>query len=433
MGTRYTLDGMISVEEALSAVLDLVEHQPLELVELANSMGRVLARDVLSDLDIAPFAHSAMDGFALRCVDVNGPAPDASGPAPDAAAPLRVVGLLAAGSVFDGTLQPGEALRIMTGAPMPAGADAVVRIEDCAVIGEGPACPAGREVSVLTRPAPGDNVRPSGEEARAGDIIMRAGERIGLAAVGLLASTGNAVVEVYGRPRVTVLSTGSELVDATAVPGPGQIRDSNTPALCAAAADAGAFAVAMPLVPDTAEGLRAALEAAVRTSDFVVLSGGAAEGDFDYTGAVIREMGVVLFSKVNMRPGKAQTLGLVGGVPVFGLPGNPVAAAVGFELLVRPALRKMQGHTALERPRVTARLAADVTKRERRRMYLRGTCRRDEHGQLSAIPAQNQSSALYSVMHASNCLIVVPEGAAPLAAGEAVECVCVNLPEGEVL
>ena len=426
MGTRYADKDMISVEEAREIVMNMVSVMPVERVELLASLERILAQDVASDIDITSFEHSAMDGFALRYEDVR----DACAANPVC---LRIVGRIGAGAVFTDTVLQGEAVRIMTGAPLPHGADTVVKIENTEVIGEGSDTPEGTEVRISKAPQRGENIRPSGEEAKAGEVLMRPGNCITFAGVGLLAATGTTQVSVYSRPRVAVFSTGSELVDASEVPGFGQIRNSNSPALAAAARNAGALVTHLPRVEDSHEALRAAVQEAVRGHDFVILSGGAADGDFDYTTAVIRELGDVLFSRVMMRPGKAQIFGLINGVPVFGLAGNPAAALVGFEILIRPALRKMQGYPDMSRPVATARLTTDVKKKEPRRFYLRARLERDEQGELVVTPAHNQSSGLFSTLYESNCLLIVPEGDTPLFQGDYAQCVCINLPEGEVI
>jgi molybdopterin molybdotransferase len=417
---------MLSVEEARDILLGLVCPMPAEKVGLLSCVGRVLAQDVVSDIDIAPFANSAMDGFAFRHED-------AAHASPECPVTLAIVGIVPAGSVFEGVLAQGQAVRIMTGAPIPDGADTVARIEDCEVLGESAELPQGAHVRLLKPYCLGAHVRPSGEDARAGDVLLRAGDVITPAGIGLLASTGNTEVLVHSRPHLAVFATGSELVDPDAVPGPGQIRNSNSHALAAYALQAGALVSVRQKVQDSFEALVDALRSAADGFDFIVLSGGAAEGDFDYTTAAIKAIGEVFYNKVCMRPGKAQTLGIVNGVPVFGLPGNPAAAAVGFEVLVRPALRKMQGLPAGGRPVVQARLSQAVPKKEPRRHYLRAHLSKDEDGGFSATPVGNQSSALFSALNESNCLIVVPEGDASLAAGDLVGCICTGIPEGEVV
>jgi molybdopterin molybdotransferase len=456
---------LIDVEGARATVLGQVPLMPTERVALTEALGRVLAQDVASDIDISPFDNTAMDGFAVRFEDfeahvakagVSDDAGDASAntdashsnadgtgsvnvpdSAPSNALPtpltLDIAGIIGAGAVFEGRLQSGQALRIMTGAPMPEGADTVVKIEDTVVSGQGPDCPEGRQVAFTLMPRRGDHVRPKAEECRKGDVLLRAGEQLSPPGVGLLASTGNAEVLVYRRPRVAVFSTGNELVDVTDVPGPGQIRNSNNYALAAAVIDAGGIPTILPSVEDTREALVTALMAAVADHDFVVTSGGAAQGDYDFVTPVVRELGELFFNKVNMKPGKAQTFGMIEGTPVLGLAGNPSAAYVGFEMLIRPALRKMQGIAQLDRPRTPAVLAQEVKKgRETRRCYLRARLERVGDGTYRVTPQTNQSSALLGTLNRSNCLLIVPEGPRPLAAGEVVDCLRLDQEEGTV-
>jgi molybdopterin molybdotransferase len=346
---------------------------------------------------------------------------------------LRIVGFIGAGATFEGEVGPGQCVRIMTGAPIPAGADTVVKIEDVEVLGLSATNAAGTDLVLRKLPRPGDNIRMHGEDAHKGDILLRPGIRINAAAAGLLASTGHASVLVARRPRVAIISTGSELVEPTTLPGPGQIRNSNSYSLSAQVVEVGGIPHILPMVEDSEEALRASLGAAVAEHDFVITSGGAAEGDFDYLTKVVGEMGTLFYNKVNMKPGKAQTFGLIEGVPVFGLPGNPVAAAVGFEILIRPALRKMQGLVHLKRPLTPARISTDINKKnESRRLYLRSRLECDDEGGYRVTPEANQSSALLSVLNRSNCLLVVPEGSAPVAAGTLCTCLRLDIDEGVV-
>lgn len=418
---------MINVEDARNRVLEATRLMPVEQVALLESLNRVLAQDVLSDIDIAPFDNSAMDGFAVRYEDFAQSTPDEDDPLS-----LEIVGYIGAGSLYESTVLPGQTVRIMTGAPMPDGADTIVKIEIVDVIGEDSATPMGRQARFSHMPKRGDHVRSKGEEARKGSVVMRAGEIVTSAGIGLLASTGNTTVSVYRRPAVAVIATGSELVDITETPGPGMIRNSNSYALAASAVEAGATATLYPTVDDRKDLLEAALTQAVASSDFVITSGGASDGDFDFITPVVRALGTLYFNKVNMRPGKAQTFGIIDETPIFGLPGNPAAALVGFEVLIRPALRKMQGHTALSRPIVQAKLVHDVKKRESRCFYLRARLERDDAGDYQVAPARNQSSALFGALHHSNCLLILPEGLQPGIAGQIVDCVRLDQEEGTV-
>jgi molybdopterin molybdotransferase len=405
---------------------------PAERVSIIESHGRTLAQDVASDIDISPFDNTAMDGFAVRFEDFETHNPPI-GVTSSAPLTLTIVGIIGAGAVYDGVLQEGQALRIMTGAPIPQGADTIVKIEDTTVSGESASCPEGRQVTFSAMPLRGEHIRPKGEEARKGDVLLRAGERLSPAGVGLLASAGSAEVLVYRRPRVAVLSTGNELVDVTEVPGPGRIRNSNNYSIAAAVLEAGGVPTIMSSVADTREALAKALGDALVEHDFIVTSGGAAEGDYDFVTPVVRDLGKLFFNKVNMKPGKAQTFGVIEDTPVFGLPGNPSAASVGFEILIRPALRKMQGIAELDRPLTKAILTQNVKKEnETRRLYLRARLEADTDGPYRVTPEPNQSSALLGALNRSNCLLIIPEGLGSFAAGEVVSCLRIDKEEGVV-
>ena len=386
---------MIPLEEARALVCGAVEKLPVETVELLDAVGRVVAADQASDIDVAPFAHSAMDGFALRAAEIA----EATEEAPVA---LRVIAEIGAGDVFEGAIGDGECVRIMTGACLPADADAVVKYEIVGVV-EGD----GKPGSVVSFSAPtkvGSNIRAAGEEAHAGDVVVEAGDVLTAAGVGFLAGCGVLEVPVYRRPRVAVIATGSELVPPSEVPGPGKIRNSNSYAMAACA----------------------------REYDLVVTTGGAANGDFDFIKPVVAELGELMMTTVNIRPGKAQTFGMVEGTPVFGLPGNPAAAYVGFQLLIRPALRTMQGYRFMDHPVVKARLTADEKNRDPRRIYLRANLTRTAEG-YEVTPAKNQSSGLFGPIQKTNCLAVMPEGTEPQPAGSIVDCLLLDIPEEVVL
>ena len=411
----------MSVEQARELVFERITALPAEEVALLDSLGRVLARDAASDIDVSPFDNSAMDGFAVRAADTTGAT--AENPAE-----LDVIAHIAAGDDVAGIeVGPGQAARIMTGAAMPAGADAVVMVENSrALTGDGG---IGSRVA-LEREAPeGDHIRRRGEEVRAGDIVISAGEVIGAAGIGLLASTGHATVPVYRRPRVAFISTGSELVEVAEKPGPGKIRNSNSYSIAAQVIAAGGIPVRFPIVPDDLDATRDAFKKAAAETDFILTSGGVSVGDFDYVKPVLEEMGELTFCKVMMRPGNPQTLGTIDGVPFFGLPGNPTSTYVGFEIFVRPALRTMQGFSAIDRPVTTARLSHDVKKKQDRRYYLRGRIELTESGYEASLP-HSQSSALLTAAHKGNCFVVLPEGEGVFTAGTQVRCVRLDMEEG---
>jgi molybdopterin molybdotransferase len=415
------VEEVLSVEQARDLVFSHVSRLGTERVPLLEAFGRVLAVPATSDIDVAPFDNSAMDGFAIRSADVFG----ALRESPSA---LRVIAHIAAGDSAEGIeVGEGEAARIMTGAPVPAGADAVVQVERTKVLsGDGG---IGSVVAVEVASPVGEHIRKRGEEVRAGDTVLDAGETMGPAAIGLLAATGNATVEVVRRPRVAVVATGSELVEVAEKPGPGKIRNSNSYSIAAQVIAAGGVPVRYPIVIDDIDETRRAFDRAADECDFIISSGGVSVGDFDFVKPVLEELGQMKFCKVMMRPGNPQTLGTIRGVPFFGLPGNPTSTYVGFEVFVRPALRIMQGFRTLDRPRTVARLLHDVKKKQDRRYFLRGRLDRDEHGYSVALSG-SQSSALLTAAHRGNCLVVLPEGSGMVAAGTLVECVRLDMEEG---
>lgn len=418
MTCNATVASMISLEEAHDLVLAKVSLLPEEHVGLLDAVGRICADDVVSDIDVSPFAHAAMDGFALRSSQIEGAA--------DCPVELRVIAEIAAGDAFEGAAGEGECVRIMTGAPIPSWADTVVKYE---IVENVEGC--GREGSIVrfsASSAPGVNIRAAGEEARAGEVVVSEGEAISAAGAGFLASCGAVTIAVRKRPRVGIIAIGSELVESPAVPGPGKIRNSNSYAMAACAQSAGAVPVILPIVEDTEEALAQALEAATRECDFVVTTGGASNGDYDFIKPVVEKLGVLLMTSVNMRPGKAQTFGLVNDTPVFGLPGNPAAAYCGFELIIRPALRKMQGYPNRTRPVVKARMSKDMKKKDPRRIFLRGHLERENEA-LVFYPDKNQSSGSFGVLQRASCLGVIPEGLEPKKAGDEVDCILLDLPE----
>lgn len=418
---------LIPVEQARALLLDTVNTLETEKVPLIEALGRISAKNQTSDIDISPFDHSAMDGFAVVASDL-------ANATPEAPIELPVIDEIPAGAYYDKVLQPGTCVRIMTGAPIPDGANAVVKYEIVTNLENDGRAPGRVAFSAPT--SAGDNIRQKGEEIAAGKVAIKAGEPLSPAGAGLLASCGLSQVEVYKRPRVAVIPIGSELVEPDTLPLPGQIRDGNSYAIGASVVRAGGIPHLHSIVPDDKDMLAAAVLEAVEESDFVVTSGGASNGDFDYIQQVVKEQGELFMDFVNMRPGKAQTFGLVKNTPVFGLSGNPAAAYCGFEMLVRPALRKMQGYATLDRPRVWACLSRDMKKKDSRRIYLRSTLERLDDGSLQVRPAKSQSSGLFSPFQSGNCLAILPEGvpaSKKVEAGTLVECLLLDVDEGVVI
>ncbi|MBR3181536.1 MAG: molybdopterin molybdotransferase MoeA [Eggerthellaceae bacterium] len=414
---------MISLEDARALVMSRVEALDVEEVDIVDIIGRVAAEDLASDIDISPFAHAAMDGFAMRAEQL-------AGATAENPVELDVIAEVPAGAWYDGDIKEGQCVRIMTGAPLPEAADAVVKYEIVGIVsGDGR---QGSRVAFAKPASVGDNIRAAGEEAKAGEVIVHAGEVVHSAGVGFLAGCGVTRAKTYRRPTVAIIATGSELVDPTEVPTQGKIRNSNSYALAACAVDAGAIPTVLPISPDDFEGLKAEVLAAAAKYDFVVTSGGAANGDYDFIKKVVDDAGELLMVTVNMRPGKAQTFGIVNGTPVFGLPGNPAAAYLGFEMIIRPALRKMQGYSHFDRPHVKARLIGTQKKKDPRRIFNRATLSKDDEGYL-VTPAKNQSSGLFGPIQKANCFVVLPEGdPCVYEEGALMDCVMLDIPE-EVL
>lgn len=414
------IPSMISLEEARALVLSHIEPLPAEDVDLLESTGRVAAADMASDMDVSPFAHAAMDGFALCAAGL-------AGASHDRPVELDVIAEVPAGGTFEGLVGPGQCVRIMTGAALPDQLDSVVKYEIVKTVrGDGK---TGSRVRFARPCELGSNVRPAGDEAREGETVLHAGEIIHPAGVGFLAGCGVMRVPVHRRPRVAVIPIGSELVEPPAKPEAGHIRNSNGYAMAACVRDAGGLCDIMPIVIDDEELLAQAVRAAAANHDFVITTGGASNGDFDFIKPVVERLGTLYMTTVNMRPGKAQTFGMVDGTPVFGLPGNPAAAYMGFSLLIRPALRAMQGYAALEHPHVMARITVSKTKKDPRRIFSRATIARGADGTLEVTPAKNQSSGLFGVIQRSNCVAIMPEGLDPVHAGDMVECILLDAPE----
>lgn len=417
-------ENLMLLEDARAIILGHVSKTRIVSVPVWQAAGLPLAEDAPTDIDLSPFDNSAMDGYALRAADIA----DASADHPVA---LDVVGHEAAGHVFGGEVGEGQAVRIMTGAPVPAGADAVVKFEIVGIEGGD-----GNEGSraVFTAPAKvGDNIRVAGLEAHAGEPVMRAGDVVAPAGCGLLASAGYAEVAVHARPTVGVISLGTELVAPGEVPARGQIRDSNSSAIMASAAAAGAEPRFYGIAPDDPAEIEGLVRRAAAECDFVVTSGGASAGDYDYVTALVEREGEVLFDRISMKPGKAITFGVLAGTPFLGLSGNPAAAYVGFEMLARPAIRKMLGFSAFDRPVQTARTPEKVKKNQARRFYNRARVERDEAGELVVTQAKSQNSALLGTMQRANCLLMVPDGTVGYEAGDEVPVVRVDIEEGTVL
>jgi len=396
--------GLVPVEDARERILAQVAPlQPLEL-PLQEAEGCVLAADLVAETDIPDFASSAMDGFAVRSGDVAG----ASEGSP---VELRIVGRALIGRRPEATVGGGEAVRIATGAPIPAGADAVVPIEDCEVVGD--------RVRVLRAVPEGKHIRPAGEDVRAGEVLLQAGRRLGAPELGLLATAGFSHPPVHPRPRVVVLSTGDELVPPTQKPEFGQVRDSNAYLLYGALREVGAVPVMAGIVPDDVEQLKEAVFSHLLQADAFISTGGVSVGERDVVKAAFFKRGDVSFYRVAMQPGMPQGFGHVEGKPFFGLPGNPVSVFVSFEVFIRPALRKMMGRRQLYRPEIAARLEEDVTGPRDKTQFARVRVRRTPEGWV-AEPTGGRGSNLIATVSRANGLAIVPPGVETAPAGSEV-------------
>ena len=395
---------MLGVDDALARVLAAVAPLPAVAVPLLDALDLVLVEDVIADADIPPFRNSAMDGYAVRAADT-------AAASTDRPVRLRVVGNLAAGYAAGVTVGPGQAARIMTGAPMPAGADAVVRFEETNERGAHlrPGAAAARPWVAVLRPAkPWDNARPAGEDVRAGEATIRAGTRLRPAEIGLLAALGRDEALVHRRPRVAILSTGDEVIGDGGTLAPGQIRDSNGAMLAAMTLRAGGVPTRLGVARDAVADLTERLEAA-RACDLILTSGGVSLGDYDLVKDVLRTAGQIDIWQVRMKPGKPLAFGHVGGTPLLGLPGNPVAAAVSFEVFGRAAIRRMLGRRDLAPPVVEATLTERVDNRGYRRHYVRALVERGAEGTLTVRPAGQQGAGVLSSLARANGLMIVSE------------------------
>lgn len=398
---------LVDAAEAADIVLSRTPVLPAEDLHLRDCAGRVLADDLVAPVQLPAWPASAVDGYAVRSVDGGGR--------------LRVVGEAAAGRPFAGELPAGTAARILTGGVLPAGADTVVMVED---VEQGPGW-----VVVPDDPPAGRNFHHPGDDLRRGELLVPRGQALGAAELGLAAAVGLPALRVHRRPRVALMSTGDELVEVGREPGPGQITDSNRWALLAALREAGADVTLLGVAPDEPEPLRALVEGALEGHDVLLTSGGVSVGTHDLVKPLLESLGQVHLGRVRLRPGKPFTFAtLPEGRLAFGLPGFPVSSLVTFEVFVRPALRRMQGYTAVQRPTLRVRLGYDARSTADRTEYQRVTLARED-GELVARSTGSQSSSRLLSLAGAHALVRVPPGEGGLAAGSLVDATILALPD----
>ncbi len=435
---------MISVEEAREYVLKHFKALEPERVPILDALDRVLAEDIVSDLNVPPFNNSAMDGYAVLAEDIR----RASEQTP---VRLRVIGDLAAGYMPSRAVEPGTAMRIMTGAVLPSGADTVVRFEETSeAVGQKATGKDSDRVEILNAVARGSNVRAQGEDIHQGEVVLRKGSVVRAPEVGLLASVGCATVPVHRRPRVAILATGDELVPIGEPVTPGKIRNSNEYSNAAAVLKAGGIPIQLGIARDNVEDLTRKIRAGLDArADLFITSAGVSVGDYDVVKDVLNREGQMHFWQVAMKPGKPLAFGLIGdaqshgnqsvstgegmrdrasGVPLLGLPGNPVSAIVSFEVFARPAILTMLGKTKFERPSVEAILQEEVHNTAGRRNYIRVMLEKTRDGYIARTTGEQGSGILTSIVRA-NGLLAMPEDLLVLRPGARVRVYMLDWPE----
>lgn len=412
---------MITIEEALAIILNRIEPRKCEFSKLSDCLGRVLADDITAREDIPPFANSAMDGFAVRAIDTKG----ASLEDPVS---LTIVEDLPAGKVSKVEVGVNQAVRIMTGAPLPSGADSVVKVEDTRLIVPSKDEP---ETVLICHPASfGEHVRRAGESVRKGELVLKRGSIIRPPEIGMLAALGYPRVRVVRPPRVAIISTGNELQDIEEELLPGKIRDCNLYSLFALVKQYGGIPATLGIAPDRKEYLKKILSLAFGT-DMVITSGGVSEGKYDLVRNILQELGAeLLIDRVSMKPGKPLTFSMAGEIPVFSLPGNPVSVMVSFLLFARPALLKMQGKKKLRKPEVEAILTEDCNEVTTRTHFIRVKIEIKDKIYY-ACPTGPQGSGILRSMVLGNGLMVIPPNRGPLKAGAKVKVMLLDQPEVE--
>ncbi len=416
----------ISVEDALAQILKHFQPLEAERVPLLESLGRVLSKDVVSGMNVPPFNNSAMDGYAVRAEDIA----HASRERPVA---LHVIGDLAAGYTTQKAVEPMTAMRIMTGAPLPAGADTVVRFEETSEAAESRESRQDHKtVQILKAIRKGDNIRAAGEDIHAGEVVLPKGTVVRPAEIGVLASLGFKEVEVHRRPRVAILATGDELVGIDDPIAPGKIRNSNEYTNAAAVLRTGGIPIQLGIARDNMADLTGKIRAGLDAgADLFITSAGVSVGDYDMVKDVLNSEGAMHFWQVKMKPGKPLAFGVLHGskpVPLLGLPGNPVSALMSFEVFARPAILTMLGKKQLSRPTVRAVLQENVENSADRRNFIRVHVEKSGDRLVARSTGEQGSGILTSVARA-NGLLVVPEDVKLVRAGETVDIQMLDWPE----
>ncbi len=405
----------VSIDQALDVMLGRIVPVGGESLPLHLAAGRVALDTVRASRSIPPFARSPYDGYAFR-------AQDTQGAGKDKPVTLRVVRLMAAGSPAGGRLGPGEAVRLMTGAPVPPGADAVVKYESTEF--------TEAEVRLFEAARPGQDVIPEGEDIREGEIILSAGERPDAAALGMLAAQGLQSLRVFRRPAVGLLSTGSELARPGDEIGDGRIHDSNRYSLGAACERLGLETISIGARADTREGIAEGIREGLARCDALITTGGVSVGDYDFTAEAAEDAGTeILVRNVNMKPGGTCALGLAGSKPVFCLSGNPASSLIAFLVLAQPCLKKLSGLSETLSPRLSLRLAAPIKKPSPKPRLIRGHLDLSR-GEALLVPHEGQGNGVLRSMRGCDLIGLIPEGSPPLAAGERIEALLVSAYEG---
>lgn len=415
---------MISVEEARAYILQHFQPLDTERIDLVDALDRVLSEDIVSPIPVPPHNNSAMDGYAVRAQDITGASP--ANPVR-----LRVIADLGAGYVPDAAVTEGGAIRIMTGAVVPPGADTVVRFEETSEAVSHKATGKGNEyVEILSAPARGSNVRLAGEDIRAGETILPKGSLLRPPEIGLLASVGCARVPVHRKPRVAILATGDELVDIDEPLAPGKIRNSNEYANAAAVLKAGGIPVRLGIARDNLEDLTQKIRSGIAAgADLFITSAGVSVGDYDIVKDVLNREGEMHFWQVNMKPGKPLAFGMIGKTPLLGLPGNPVSAIISFETFARPAILTMLGRKNFVRPYVTAILQDRAENNAGRRNYIRVHVTRRADGEYLARTTGEQGSGILTSVSRANGLLEMPPEIQEHKPGERVRITMLDYPE----